>query len=315
MVSAFVLQTHKNPAQIRRLAMVLRRACPGSVVVVSHDRRSPALDPGLFDGDERIIVTTGSGGRGDFLILDGYLAALKRLEETGLAYDWVTNLSGQDYPVASLRAFEADLAALSGDGYLHHFDVLRDDPAEMAPMRWPPGHGFGRYWFQYAKLAEDAGLAGRLALYAPRVLAERLGLPFRVNTAYGIMIGHRALNAPFGAGFRCHAGSYWHTISRRAVRRLLAFCDERPDVVSYFRRVLIPDESFVQTVLVNDPNLQFVPRNRRYFDMSASRRGHPKSLGPEDVAAFSAGDHVFARKIEPDGQAGFLDMLDARALS
>ncbi len=314
MVSAFLIQTHKNPAQIRRLALLLRRACPDSLVVVSHDVSAAPLPPDLFDGDPRILVTTGHGGRGDFLILDGYLAALRALEETGLPYDWLTNLSGQDYPVASLRAFEADLASLPADGYLHHFDVLREDPAEMAPMRWPAGHGVGRYWFHYTKLAQEAGLAGRLALYGPRIVAERLRLPLRINTAYGILIGRQARHTPFTESFRCYAGSYWHTIRRRAVLRLLAFCDERPDVVAYFRRVLIPDESFIQTVLVNEPDLRFVPRNRRYFDMSASRRGHPKTLGPEDVPALSRGDYVFARKIEPEGQAELLDRLDARAL-
>lgn len=310
----FLIQTHKDPIQISRLVTVVRKGYPDSVVVVSHDIRAAALPASLFKGDPDVHVIRGEGGRGDFTILDGYVKALRWVRKNGIAYDWVTNLSGQDYPVSSLAAFARELAEAKVDGFLHHFDVLKLDPAEMAPMRWPPNYGYNHYYFQYAKLKDSLGRLERAALAAPRIAAERYTGRYRINTAYGLLVGRRAARTPFGPGFKCYGGSYWHTIRRRCAEYLLDFCDTRRDVVDYFQKVLIPDESFVQTVLVNAPGFTFANDNRRYYDMRRSRHGHPKVLNEGDAPEFLGKNFVFARKFPWKADTTLFDRLDRYAL-
>lgn len=310
----FLIQSHKEPAQLARLARVLRRSCPAGNVLVSHDIRAAPLPASIFEDDPHVHVIDGKGGRGDFEILDGYLAALRWAREN-TAYDWVTNLSGQDYPVSSLAGFTAELAAAEHDGFLHHFDAVRQNVDQMRPMHWPPGHGYGRYYFQYAKIKDNASMIGRAALKWPRVAFDRLDAPYRINTAYGLLFGRRATATPFTNQFRCYAGSYWHTIRRRCADYLLDFTDRNPDIVSYMRRVLIPDESFVQTVLVNEPRFHFVNDNRRYYNMRGSRRGHPQALTADDAPVFLGKGYIFARKFETTNGAAFFDRLDEIALS
>jgi hypothetical protein len=306
----FLIQSHKDPAQLARLARVLRQGCPDSAVLISHDRRATPL-PAF--GDPNVHVIDGQGGRGDFSIVAGYLAAL-RFARDHLDYDWVTNLSGQDYPVSSLAAFAEELASADHDGFLHHFDALAQDADAMQPMAWPRGHGDARYSFRYRKLKDRLSLAERAALKLPRVALERFDAPFRINTAYGLQIGRRARATPFSPHFRCYAGSYWHTIRRRCADYLLDFADAQPQVVDYLRDVLIPDECFVQTVLANEPRFRFVNDNRRYYDMRGSRRGHPKALTEADAADFLGKRYVFARKFDAPNDALF-DRLDRRALA
>jgi hypothetical protein len=306
----FLIQSHKDPAQLARLARVLRQGCPDSTVLISHDRRAAPL-PAF--GDRNVHVIDGQGGRGDFSIVAGYLAAL-RFARDHLDYDWVTNLSGQDYPVSSLAAFADELANADHDGFLHHFDALAQDADAMQPMAWPPGHGDARYSFRYRKLKDRLSLAERAALRWPRVALERLDAPFRINTAYGLQIGRRAKATPFSPHFRCYAGSYWHTIRRRCADYLLDFADAQPRVVDYLRDVLIPDECFVQTVLANEPRFRFVNDNRRYYDMRGSRRGHPKALTEADAADFLGKRYVFARKFDTPNDPLF-DRLDRHALA
>lgn len=310
----FLIQTHKDPVQIARLAAVLRRGYPDSVVVISHDVRSVALPRSLFGDDSDIHIIRGQGGRGDFAILDGYLNTLRWVEEKGIAYDWVTNLSGQDYPVSSLSAFARELSETKVDGFLHHFDVLKLDPIEMAPMNWPPRYGYNHYYFQYAKFKDNLNGLERAVLAAPRIAAERYTGRYRINTAYGLLIGRRAAQTPFDSHFRCYGGSYWHTIRRRCAEYLLDFYETKRDVVDYFRKVLIPDESFVQTVLVNAPGLSFVNDNRRYYDMRQSRRGHPKALDEGDTLEFLGKNFVFARKFLWQPNKDLFDRLDRCAL-
>lgn len=310
----FLIQSHKEPTQLARLARVLRRGCPTCQVLVSHDFRAAPLPASTFGDDPHVHIIEGKGGRGDFEIVDGYLAALRWAREN-IDYDWVTNLSGQDYPVSSLAGFAAELAAAEHDGFLHHFDAVQQNADQMQPMHWPRGHGYGRYYFQYRKVKDRPSVIERAALKWPRVAFERFDAPYRINTAYGLLLGRRAAVTPFTARFRCYAGSYWHTIRRRCADYLLDFADRKPHIVAYMRCVLIPDESFVQTVLVNEPEFRFVNDNRRYYNMRGSRRGHPKTLTGDDSPSFLGKGFVFARKFEATNGAAFFDWLDDIALS
>lgn len=311
----FLIQTHKNPDQIVRLVRTLRAGYPASIVVISHHYRATPLSKSLFRKDPDVHVIAGNGGRGDFSILDGYLAALRWAKDNGIDYDWITNLSGQDYPASSLEMFARELPQCQHDGFLHHFDVLHQDPSEMSPMAWPAGHGYDRYYYRYAKLKANLNLAERAMLRIPRLTIERMTGRLRINTAYGLMIGRLADQTPFGPDFRCYAGSYWHTIRRRCAEYALEFFETRLGDVEYFRRVLIPDECFFQTILVNHPEFRFESDNRRYFDMRGSRLGHPKSLTENDIPQFAGQRYVFARKIEWERGAAMFDTLDRYAFN
>ena len=301
----FLIQSHRDPDQLARLVRTLRKGCPDSVVLVSHDVQATPLPRGVFGGDTDVHVIKGKGGRGDFTIVDGYLAALRWLRDNRIHYTWITNLSGQDYPVSSLAAFAEELSAAPHDGFLHHSTKL----AQSRP------DGYDRYYFQYKKVKETLSVAERAMLRLPRVALERFSAPYRINTSYGLMIGRRANPAPFNAEFRCYAGSYWHTIRRRCAEYLLDFIDAEPDRVAYLRRVLVPDECFFQTVLANHPGFRFVNDNRRYFDMRGARHGHPKVMTEEDLPKFLGGRYVFARKFERSNGSALLDRLDQYALS
>jgi hypothetical protein len=128
------------------------------------------------------------------------------------------------------------------------------------------------------------------------------------------MVGRRADPAPFNADFRCYAGSYWHTIRRRCADYLLDFVEREPTLLDYLKRVLVPDECFFQTVLVNQPGFRFVNDNRRYFDMRGARHGHPKVMTEADMPKFLGGRYFFARKFEWSSGTALLDKLDRHAL-
>jgi hypothetical protein len=311
---AFFIQSHRDPDQLSRLACTLRQGCAQSVVLISHNEQAEVLSPSTFGGDPQIHVIRGRGGRGDFALVHGYLAALRWLRESKIDYDWLTNLSGQDYPASSLAEFSRELSQSSHDGFLHHFDALKQDPQEMSPMVWPTGLGHQRYYYQYTKIKDDLSVVERAALRIPRVVVERFTDKLRIITAYGLMIGRPAERVPFTAEFRCYAGSYWHTIRRRCADYLLEFSESNPDIVEYFRNVLLPDESFLHTVLANHPGFHFVNDNRRYVDMCGTRLGNAKFLTEGDIPHFAGQRYVFARKLAWTSSPELFDKLDAFAL-
>jgi hypothetical protein len=297
----YQVHTHRAPAQIHRLVRTLVRSSPECVVVISHDRLGPELDEAALSrlGDVHVLPT--DGGYGDWSHVRRYLEVADLLAERGIDYDWMANLTGQDYPVRPLGAAEAELAAADVDGFLLSFPVESED----AP--WPHQRSRSRYWYRYRRLGELSPRAKRML--RPVQVVNRVQPMARVNVSFGFSVGVRA-RAPFAPGFACHGGSFWCTLSRKAVERLREFTAARPDVVAHYQRTLAPDESYFHTVLSNTPGMRFSSDCLRYFDFSQSTFNHPKTLDESDVAPAAASGAHFARKWDLDRNPEAYDMLD-----
>lgn len=297
MTHVFVIHTHRDSNQIRRLVSALKSQLPNSIVLVSHDVAGEAIDQESITACGATVLR-GRGGRGDFTILDGYRDAIRWLQASGIAYDWISNLSGQDFPARPLAEFERRLRDASADGFLTYFDALKQEPPTARSMGWSPETGYERYYFQYRKIKSTLSFAERVPLRYIRKTVAVLTTSIRINPSYGLMVGRKAARTPFHPSFTCYAGSYWGTIRRECADYLLKFCDDNQEVVAYYRRVLVPDESFIQTVLVNNKSFRIENDNFRYIDFSGSHHGRPKTLALSDAEAIRASGAHFCRKLE-----------------
>src|SRR6185312_12247949 len=139
------VQSHTLPAQLVRLVRTLRASSPTSLIVVSHAEDGPELDLGELAADPAVIVRRVPGGYGDFSHLDRWLEVVDLLADRGEDYDWLCNLSGQDYPLVPLAQAERELADGGADAYLQLF------PAFDGP-KWPRSKAVTRYCFGYVRL-------------------------------------------------------------------------------------------------------------------------------------------------------------------
>ena len=84
------------------------------------------------------------------------------------------------------------------------------------------------------------------------------------------------------------------------------------ELIDYYRRTVCPDESLVQTLLVNAGRFRLCNDNLRYADTRGSRDGRPRLLGVADLPLLTAGAYHFARKFDLAYDARVLDLLDER---
>lgn len=297
----YQVHTHRDPEQIHRLVRTLTRSSPDCVVVISHDRAGPLLDTARLArlGDVHVLAT--EGGYGDWSHVRRYLEVADHLDEIGVGYDWMANLSGHDYPAMPLGVAEAQLERSGVDGFLHAFAVGSAD----AP--WPAHRSRSRYWYHYRRFADLSDGAKRVL--RPVQVINRAQPFFRVTVSFGLSAGVRT-RAPFGPGLECYGGSFWCTLSRTAVERIREFTWRRPDVVAHYERTLAPDESCFHTVLANQPDLTLAPDSLRYIDFSESRFNHPRTLSEADVPAVTTSGAHFARKWELRRSPEAYDRLD-----
>lgn len=293
---AYLIQCHKDPAQVSRLVDTLLRIDPDCFVHVSHDRNGPELGLG---GRNRVHVSRDTGGRGRFENVDRWLDAARWLRDHQTV-DYVLNISGQDYPVASAETIHRELEA-SGDGMLEFFPVL------SGASNWGYREGDTRYNFGWH---DGPALSPRLKKrLRPLQAVNRIQPWVRVNVAYdSLRWGVRHHRVP--TDLTLYGGSFFVNLSWRCVEHILSTMDERPEVDAWARGSLLIEEGFFQTLLLSAGTFNLSNSSRRFYDFSGYGMGSPAFLGREGLDRALASDAFFARKFELAGEAGLFDHAD-----
>ena len=270
---AYIISAYKLPAQLERL--IRRLAGPGTSFRVHVDRKTPRrvyreMVSRVDDLDVTFLPRHISHW-GGFGHVRTSLDGLDHLISSEEPFDYAVLLTGQDYPLRSDEEIATTLAAGNGRSFMNHW------PLPHPP--WGPRGGLERF--------ED----WHIVTYR----RAHLALPLRRKLPHGL--------EPFGGG------AYW-CFSRTLVHFVHEFVRSRPDVVRFFEHVLIPDELFFQTIVMNSELRNSVMNEHlRYIDWS--REPAPVVLRPEDLDAMLASGALFARKFDETVDREVLDLLDA----
>lgn len=311
----YFLQTHTRPAQITRLVKVITEGNPDAVVLISHDVAGQALDVPSLQALGNVHVLFHRGGYGDFSHLDRYFAAVDWLDENAIDYNWLENLSGQDYPLRPIAEIEASLDATSFDGFLLYTAVFPErvppeaDHGADGYQLAPPFDVAMRYDYQFWRLGRPT--LAKLRMLRPFMLLNLVQPWIRVSNSYAAL-GVRYRRRVFGPGFYCYGGSFFCTLRAGAVRYVRDYARANPETLAYFRRFLAPEEAFFQSVLVNSGRFNLSTDYKRYIDWTGCTHTHPRTLGIEDVPALLASDACWARKLDLGKGAELFDVLDQR---
>jgi len=283
----YLVVSHRDPGQVRRLVRVLNET-PGAEVLVRHDqRRSPLPRDEVEDAGGRLLddgLELEWGGWGQAEVL---LNGIRRLDT-----DWVVVLSGQDYPLRPLAEIQAffggtEHEALLGDAW--ELDLARDPGP-------PRDEFFTRYAYRHYRRPPGLGeLPRRLrpVLYT-REMPPRLGV--------------RRLRRPSSV----FVSADWLTVSRRAVASIERYVREQSAAMRYFRRVAVPSEALFATALMRDEALSIGLDHRRFIRFPHEGAPHPDTLTSADLPELQRSSALFARKFDVRVDAEVLDALDER---
>lgn len=307
----YLIQTFKNLPQITRLVTTIKRSTPHAAILIVHNRESFTIDPTHFsDLPDVHVMHVANINRVDFSIMQAYFDGIARARALQIDFDWVVNISGQCYPTRPLAEFEQMLAATSYDGFMDYFEVFV--PSERSS--WDRWEATNRYKYQYhwRLSTREPPLPLRRALSLPRRVVNNIQPFVRFDTSYALQIGTRIPRHVFDEGFRLYGGSYWKTLSRRAVDYLCDFPTRHPERTSYFRHMNIPNEVLPQSALLNNPAFSFSYNDHYFIRWEGTKAGRPHVLTERDYDAIVARRGFFARKFEPAVDSRILDRLDAR---
>ncbi|WP_432723607.1 hypothetical protein R0381_000927 [Jeongeupia wiesaeckerbachi] len=266
---AYLVLAHTAPAQLARL--IGRLSAPDVHVYVHVDANTPA------DVFADMQAAAPAGTRfiarrpcrwGGFSLVAATLELMRAARADGC--DWLVLLSGADYPIKS----HADIVARLSQGDVAGYLDLRSEAGFDVRYRW-------QAWHPEALNGRPAGRALQKLQRGLRHLGLRRRPPPPLTAVW--------------------AGSQWWCLRHDAVDAVLRFCDEYPKAVDFFRSTLVPDEMFIQTVLMRTPLADRLARDPLRHLVWTPGAWSPATLTEADLPALLASDALFARKFATDG--------------
>jgi hypothetical protein len=303
----YLIASHTNPDQVLRLVQTIQANSANAYVLIHHDVAGSTLDDSVFKAMERVHLLERSipVQWGEFSLVEMELYCIDWLFANSIQFDWLIFLSGQDYPIQPFSDIEQFLSTTEYDGFMEYF--LATEPPQASTqrrLRWKHDTGFKRFFYHYFKLPLPSSL-NSLLFWLGRINPLQFLFTLVVDR-HGAKLGVRC-KTPFNDTFQCYAGSQWHTLSYHCIKYIHEFVQQYPAIVNHYRHTLIPDESFFQTILLNQPSLKILNNNKRYIDWNGSK---PEILKSQDFDRLIDSDCHFARKLDLTADTQLFDRLD-----
>jgi hypothetical protein len=270
---AYIISAYKLPAQLERL--VRRLAGPDVSFFIHVDRKTRRA---VYEemtartrGLDVVFLPRHVSHWGGFGHVRATLKGIDHVVSARVPFDYAVLLTGQDYPLRSSAAIAGFLGDSGGRSYMSHW--------RLPFAAWSGRGGLERI--------EDWHLITYRRLH--------LGLPLRRRLPLGLV--------PYGGG------AYW-CLTKRVVDYVHGFVLAHPAYVRFFEHVLVPDELFFQTIVMNSPLGDSVENdNLRYIEWS--REPAPAVLVRDDLPTLLSSPKLFARKFDERIDSSVLDLLDA----
>lgn len=279
---AYIILAHKNPRQLARMLQALDH--DGASFFVHIDRKV-AIAPFAEAVREGRSDTHFVADRQDVL-WGGYSMVQATIDTVSAAlaagtHDYYILLSGSDYPIRS----SADLLAELGAARYEYINRHRM-PADHA------GKPISRLQHPYRATRDPRKPQARIINGLLRLLPKQ---------DYRKVLGE----------LEPHGGSQWWCLSEPCIRYILQFIESRPEFVSFFRRVKIPDEIMFHTILSRSPFEDRV-KPALMFTTWEQKGMSPRTLTAAQIPQLRESGKFFARKFDLDADPGIFDLIDTQ---
>ncbi|RZK24766.1 MAG: glycosyltransferase [Hymenobacter sp.] len=280
---AHLIMAHKNPVQIGRLIRAL--AHQGFDFYIHLDAKMDMRD---YEHLARISHVTFTPRRfavrwASYRFTGAILECTRDILNSGIKYDFVNLLSGQDYPIKPAATIYDFFAKHTGHSFLSF------EPESSA-------------WWKHAK--------SRIEQYHTTYFQFRG--QYMVQRLVNWVMPKRQFPLPYDL-YGSSDGSWW-TMSGECAAYLVRFLDENTKLRFFSIFTWGSDEFLIATILLNSPHkASIVNENYRYIDWSEGA-ANPRTLTAQDFSRLARGHKLFARKFDITQDSEILNLIDNRLI-
>lgn len=280
MKTAYLILTHANPNQLKRLIerlsyfetdFYVHLDLKSDIVVFAEIEKLPNVY--FIKNREKVIW-------GAYSIIQATVNSFEEIINSAIAYDYIHLLSGQDYPIAGTKKMYEFFEVNPQKIFMHTLDVYSEWQEAIPRVE--------NYHFTAYKFPAKHSLEKILR----KVLPKRK-MPLALK--------------PVGR-------SQWFSIGINHIKYIVEFLKKNPEVVKFFKLTWAPDEIIFQTILfASEFKNDMVNNNLRYIDWNDGAPS-PKifTMADQDNLAFSG--KFFARKFNPEIDDKILNWIDEHLL-
>lgn len=273
---AHLILTYTNPRQTERM---IRRLSHQNFDFYIHVDKKFDINPHLFL--ESIPNVYFINNRIDvkwagFSTVTATFECIKEIVATGIEYDFINFLSGQDYPIKPADYIYDFFVENTGKEFISYRDIKNDWKEGLIRME--------RYFLtSYSFKGKH-----KLETLINNLLPKRT-LPYNLH--------------PYGKSM------FW-MLSPEIAMYVVNTVENDPKLKHFFSLCWASDEFVFQTILMNSVHKdKIVNNNYRYIDWSAGG-ANPKVLDESDAEKLTSSDMLFARKFDMVNHPGILDLID-----
>lgn len=291
MKKAYLILAHKNLNQLIRL---LDRLDDGNSHFFVHiDLKTPLspVDEAVSSRANVVIVKRIATQWAGFSLAAATLKTMQAARDSGIDFQFISLLSGQDYPVKSNAEIDQYLSSSSYGIFLDFFPLPNY-------QRWAAGgtYRYKKYFFGTSPIAMFFSRACNLLSTLIPVFARKL--PFHL---------------------RPYCGSQWWTINLYAHNYILDYINRNPEYLHFHKCTFAPDELFFHIILLNAKDERIsagiLNNNLRYIKWNRLDDPHPETLTHEDLPDLKTTRSLFARKFDELEDHRILDLIDEQLLT
>jgi len=278
-IAHFIL-VHKDPVAVERLIKTLQHENFDFYIHV--DKKANIKDylflgklPNVSFIKKRIDVIWAG-----YTLTKAMLVPMEEIIATGIQYDFINHLSGQDYPLKSPQYINDFFEGQKGKSFIYSFNPDED------PVFWKD-HMF------------------RITRW--HMTNYRFRGRFRVENLLNKIFPHRKFPLPYTV--YGGASGYW-TISYECAKYVIDFMAAHPEVERFGKFMWGSDEVIIPTIVMNSPLKDTVVRDHCRYIYFPKGEANPKILTTDDFDTLKNSGKLFARKFDRKKDGRILDMLD-----
>ncbi len=284
MKNGFLILTHFPPEKI--LGQVTRLSAENHYFFIHFDKKL-IIDPEdpfylklLSANNVTILKTRVNVQWGSFNIVAATLLLIREaLKNKELGY--LHFISGECLPVKSKQYINDYFTRNNGKEFIHHFPMPEKSTEHGVTYERINKYHLHDYYSPKSKKIKDVVIRIMNSIFRKtQKILKPAGLYRKYPSTFPVL----------------YAGSQWWSMSYQACSYIIDYCDQHPEFISRMQHTQIPDEFFIQTIILNSPfKDNVVNNNLRFFDFT-NEISSPRPIEMGDIPELSKPDVLFARK-------------------
>jgi hypothetical protein len=305
----YLILYHEQNKHLNNLISIL-----GSNVYVHPCKSIKSINPKIIN-NARVVSKRFYGNWGGFGIVEATIEGIRQILKENSNVTHITLLSGSDYPIKPINDYNKFLNSNINKSFLRYWKYF---PFEMTDYNKIEIHGQQSFDFQKLRITKYYFDAFGTRYSVPpndsegyfefdrKLLKLKHYIKFKFKGFTNSYVKELfqltkslQLNYPRIIPLRTiYGASQWWTLTKDHCEYIVNFHDNNPIIHNFFRHIMLPDETYIQSILLNSNYSKEVINNNLRYIIFPEEISHPKILTDVDFEDINNSNAFFARKFD-----------------